>query len=38
MVGPNDIQSPWIGRTRDDWDDYWNSNDDYDEDEDDEES
>ena len=36
-MAPNDLQSPWIGRTRDDWDDYWNSDeeecDDYDEEE-----
>lgn len=39
MVNPNDLQSPWIGRTRDDWDDYWNTDEgEYDDDCDEEES
>ena len=25
---PLELQSPWIGRTRDDWDDYWNTDED----------
>ena len=25
---PLELQSPWIGRNRDDWDDYWNTDED----------
>lgn len=28
---PLELQSPWIGRNRDDWDDYWNTDDNYEE-------